>query len=922
MTYKKKLIEVALPLDVINAASGKEKSIRHGHPSTLHLWWARRPLAACRAVLFSSLIDDPSERPDLFPTEKDQDEERKRLFTIIEELVAWENTNNKELLDRVHKEIQNYCGPDLPRVYDPFSGGGSIPLEAQRLGLSATGSDLNPVAVLISKALIEIPVKFKDRAPVNPHSKEDFSASWTNSLGMAEDIRFYGQWIRNEAEKKLKKYYPDLLLPKSLGGTEAKVIAWIWARTVASPNPAAKGKHVPLVRSFVLSKKGGKTVWTDPVIKKNGDYEFEIRNDGKVRPGTVSRASGQCILTGSPISAEYIKEEGRSGRLKKRLMALVVEYKGKRIYLAPSEEQEDAANSLRAPSDLPETDMPSNSQYSAPPLYGMTKHKDLFTVRQQKLLSTFCDLIPEVKSKILNDSGNAEGYANAIVTYLGLGISKIADYNSSLVVWSPARNQAKPTFSRQAFSMVWDFAEVNPFAEAAGDLSITLRGIAETVERKVSFAPATAIQADAANLENSSVLYSTDPPYYDNVPYADLSDFFYIWLRRCLQNIYPSLFSTVLVPKSQELVADVVRHNGRDGARAFFEHGIGSVFQRLRNSADRRFPITIYYAFKQTEEEDAEDDDSDSSESAASRSSTGWETFLQGVIDSGWQIDGTWPIRTERGVRTRSIGSNALASSIVLVCRHRPDSASVISRRDFLSILKKELPESLRQLQKSNIAPVDFAQSAIGPAMSIFSRYSKILESDDSKMSVKSALILINQVLDETFGELDSVLDPESRWAINWFENYAHQDGLFGDANTLAQAKNVAIDSLATAGIVKSKAGKVSLVGRTELSDDWFPRSSVKVNHWLSTQHLIHRLLNHGEDEAAVLLRELGEYGDVCRDLAYRCFSICERKGWTQEAIAYNSLVLAWPEIRKIANNRSVGAQQSIQFGGENSGRQ
>ena len=838
--------------------------------------------------------------------------ERERLFDIIRELVMWENSNDERVLNKARAEILRSTGGHPPPVYDPFCGGGSIPLEAQRLGLEAYASDLNPVPVLINKALIEIPPRFAGKPPVNPESRKKLSASgsWKGAAGLAEDIRFYGQWMRNEAEKRIGHLYPKVKLPKEHGGGEATVIAWLWARTVVSPNPAAKGAHVPLMRSFSLATRAGKKAWLEPVVDQSTmTYRFEVRTgNGEPRGATVVRAVGECLLTGSPIPADYIKEEGQAGRFGTRLIAIVAQGRKGRIYLPPTEEHEEIARSVKQPSNVPETELANNSQFSAPPLYGMTKHRHLFTTRQLVMLTTYCDLAVEARAKVVADSGGNEDYADAVATYLGFGVSKVADYNSSLVVWSPTRDQAKPTFSRQAFSMAWDFAEVNSFAEAAGDLTVSVRGINESLERKSAFGPAVCRQADAAKLDGSGMVFSTDPPYYDNVPYAHLSDYFYIWLRRCLQSVYPQLLGTVLVPKAEELVADTLRHGGKEGAHAFFERGMGQVFGRMREASSPLYPTTIYYAFKQAE--DDEDSGGEGEEGTASRSSTGWETFLQGLVDSGWQVDGTWPMRTERGVRTRSLGSNALASSIVLVCRPRVKDAGVASRRDFLAALKRELPEALRNLQKGNIAPVDLAQAAIGPGMAVFSRYARVLETDGSPMGVRTALSLINQSLDEVLAEQEGEFDADTRWALAWFDQYGFTEGAYGQAETLSTAKNTSVSGMVEAGILAAKGGKVRLLKKEELPSDWDPSKDDRLTVWEATHHLI-RSLDSGEQVAAGLLKKLGPVAEIARDLSYRLYTVCERRKWSQDAIGYNALVLAWPDLKRLAEEqKSTGPSQ------------
>ena len=965
MTYKKKLIEVALPLEDINREAAREKSIRHGHPSTLHLWWARRPLAACRAVLFASLVDDPSEcvaelmadaakrkaaekvlaaqrkawetrkavfdkavtggvpassNPPPGPEPKLEEiiveTERERLFDIIRELVKWENSNDDRTLNKARAEIMRSCHGNPPPVYDPFCGGGSIPLEAQRLGLEAHASDLNPVPVLINKALIEIPPKFAGKPPVNPESRRKLGASgsWKGAAGLAEDIRCYGQWMRDEAEKRIGHLYPKVKLPKEHGGGEATVIAWLWARTVASPNPAAKGAHVPLVRSFWLSTKAGKKAWVEPVVDQSAmTYRFEVRTgNGEPRAGTVSRNGGVCLLTGSPMPLEYVRAEGKAGRLGAMLMAIVVEGAGGRIFLPPNEEHERIAQTAE-PRDVPDTNLPEQALGFRVQNYGMTKHRHLFTNRQLVALTTFCDLVGEARAKVVRDAGSAgipagesQAYAFAVGTYLALSVGKLADNGSALCSWHSGAQHLKirATFGRQAISMVWDFAEGNAFSDSTGNFYKQVGLATKVVELSLpASVQGTAKQLDASQLDQKSKVFSTDPPYYDNVPYADLSDFFYVWLRRCLQSVYPDLLGTVLVPKAEELIAEPFRHGGRDQAREFFERGMGRVFERMREASDARFPTTIYYAFKQTEGEDTNDEEGE--DANISRASTGWETFLQGLADAGWQIDGTWPMRTELGNRMRSMASNALASSIVLVCRPRSKDAGVASRRDFLAALKRELPEALRNLQKGNIAPVDLAQAAIGPGMAVFSRYARVLETDGSPMGVRTALSLINQSLDEVLAEQEGEFDADTRWALAWFDQYGFTEGAYGQAETLSTAKNTSVSGMVEAGILAAKGGKVRLLKKEELPPDWDPAADTRLTIWESTHHLI-RALDQGEQAAAELLRKLGAVSEIARDLSYRLYTVCERRKWSQDAIGYNALVLAWPDLTRLAQEQKA----------------
>lgn len=937
MAYRKKLIEVALPLEAINQESAREKSIRHGHPSTLHLWWARRPLAACRAVLFSSLVDDPSSHPDKFPTGEEQEKERERLFGIIERLVKWENINNQDVLGEARAEILKSTDGNPPPVYDPFCGGGSIPLEAQRLWLEAHGSDLNPVAVLITKALIEIPPKFKDMPPVNPEAQKKLKTSrWYGAQGLAEDVRYYGKWMRDEAEKRIGHLYPKVKLPQEYGGGEATVIAWLWARTVKCPNPAC-GAQMPLVRSFALSTKKGKQARVEPVIDRSQNppiARFEVKTStGQSSEGTVSRKGAVCICCGTPVALDYIRTEGKARRMGTQLIAIVAEGQRQRVYVAPTEEHEVIAFSAQ-PEWEPDTDLPEQALGFRVQGYGMTKHANLFTSRQLVTLTTFSDFVSEAREQVRRDAvaagmpdesvslseggKDAIAYADAVATYLGLGVSRLADNSSSLVLWSQSRDQLVHTFGRQALPMVWDFAEANTFSGSAGDFNITISSIVRSLESL----PATELyfvaqsqskQNDATTTINSSrsLLISTDPPYYDAVPYADLSDFFYVWLRRSLNSVYADLFATLLVPKSQELVAEPFRHGSREKAQHFFEEGLKKAFFQVRAAAHPEYPLTVYYAFKQAE---TDENDEGNGSNQISVASTGWETMLEGLMQSGFNITGTWPMRTEKPGGLRDFRRNALASSIVLVCRLRPESAPSTTRRQFLTALKRELPEALKTLQQGNIAPVDLAQASIGPGMAVFSRYAKVLEADGTPMRVRTALQLINQTLDEFLTEQEGEFDADTRWALTWFEQHQFDEGKYGDAETLSKAKNTSVTGLVNSGILKAKGGKVQLLRRDELPDNWTPEQDDRTPDWEVAQHLIWTLDQKGESGASVLLSKLGDRGEVARDLAYRLYSICDRKSWTQEAIAYNSLVISWPEISRLAAEKTEQPVQGELF--------
>ncbi len=1168
----KKLIEVALPLEAINREAAREKSIRHGHPSTLHLWWARRPLAACRAVLFSSLVDDP-EDPEAAPAYlklldglRGKGSRRDRLFQFIEQLVKWENSNDEQLLDTARAMIRACTGDNPPPVLDPFCGGGSIPLEAQRLGLTAYASDLNPVAVLITKALIEIPPRFAGQAPVHPgsagfqpapdekssasfqppsersagfqpasgsqdaepagsrrskrrslwhsrgylphfeageiaqavtfrladslpaeklaewrqewatlppgeaaqaereriqeyldrghglallrdpraaeivqaallhfdgeryalhawmimpnhvhvlftplrgydlseilHSWKSFtanrinrlfgssgplwqreyfdryirnrehfaaeasyiegnpvkaglcdrpeawpygSASWSagfqpasgsqdaepagsrrsqerllsgtyrGAQGLAEDVRYYGQWMRERAEARIGHLYPK-------GPNGETVIAWLWARTVTCPNPAC-GATMPLVRSFALSTKKGKEAWVEPVVE--GDrVAFTVKTGrGKPPEGTVDRRGARCICCGSPVEFNHIRAEGKAGRMGAQMMAVVLDGSQGRSYLAPMSGHASTA-ATASPDWRPESDLPEKALGFRVQLYGMTKHADLFTPRQLVALTTFSDLVGEAREQVLADAraagqpddptpladggSGATAYADAVATYLALSVDRVAVLCSSIASWISGLEAIRGTFARQALPMVWDFAECNPVDDKWMG---AIRWIVNVITALVPSAPGDVAQMDAVATRDATTaaVVSTDPPYYDNIGYADLSDFFYVWLRRSLREVWPDLFATLLVPKAPELVATPHRFKGgKDEARRFFEDGLGRAFDSMHRLQDPAQVMTVYYAFKQAETED------DSGATSAT-ASTGWETMLAGLLRAGFTITGTWPVRSERSVRTVSLGTNALASSIVLACRPRPEDAPLATRQELVAALRRELPAALRELTTGVVAPVDLAQAAIGPGMAVFSRYAKVLEADGSPLPVRAALQIINQELDRFFAEQDGALDPDTRFCIEWFTQFGLSAAAFGDAETLSKAKNISVEGLVRAGVAESQRGKVRLLRREELDADWDPVTDQRLTVWEATHHLIRALETGGEEAAGRLLARLGSgLGETARELAYRLYTLCERQGWADPARDYNNLVVSWPAIQEWASKIGLGEQARL----------
>jgi len=899
MTYKKKLIEVALPLAKINEESAREKSIRHGHPSTLHLWWARRPLASARAVLFASLVDDPSANPDQFPTDEDQKIERARLFDIIERLVPWEASNDERVLDEARAEILRSCEGDLPKILDPFGGGGTIPLEALRLGLPSYSGDLNPVAVLIQRAMLEIPHRFEGQPPVQPDARAS-RGFWHGTEGLAADVEAYGRWMQEEAKRRIGKYYPDITLDD---GTAATPIAWIWARTVKSPDPSWPS-HVPLVRSWALAKKPGRpTVWIEPTIDRGSKtIRYELRRGGEAPEGNVSRQGATCAATGAPIPFTYIRSEAQAGRMGAILIAAVAEGPKGRSYVAADGAPLPEVPLVGDPVPGAIFDWPGRMNVVR---YGLDEWSKLFTPRQLLALTTFSELLRDVRAEIerdavqlhddgvrLRDGGRGRSaYADAIVTYLSFVVDKCADYWSSICSWNNGAEKMRQTFSRQAIPMTWDFAEANPFSSSTGNWMAMVTWVGKVIRDLPTDAAGSIAQRDArARIsEVGECVVATDPPYYDNISYADLSDFFYVWLRRNLGDVWPDECATLLTPKVEELIANQHRAGSKAAAHAHFELGMQSVFGMAARNADERFPATVFYAFKATETTDQ------------GVASTGWETFLSGLLEAGYALTATWPMRTEKPGRSIAIGTSALASSVVLACRRRHVSAPIATRGELVAALRNEMPPAIRLLQEQNIAPVDMAQSAIGPGISVFSRYAKVVEADGSSMSVRTALALINEVLSEVLSGEESEFDADTRFALTWFEQFGHSPGLFGDADLLARAKNTTVAGVEQSGIAVSREGKVRLVERAELSEVWDPTTDGRLTVWETTQHLLHAL-DTSEAEASDLLRRIGAgLGERSRQLAYLLYGICDRKKWADDAGSYNMLVTAWPEIAKLA---------------------
>lgn len=938
-SIKKKLIEVALPLAEINDASAYDKMPGIGpHPKGIHHWWARLPLPVSRAVIFASVVDDPSSHPERFPTEEMQAAERSRLFAIIKRMMQKQLHKHPEVYAEAEEEMRKHCDGRLPVLFDPFAGGGSIPLEAARLGLEAHAGDLNPVAVLLNRCNLELAPRWADRPPVNPEerNKQLGEGSWRGNEGLATDVRYYGRVILERAREKIGHLYPPVRVTEEMAldrpdlkafvGKELPVIAWIWARTVQSPNPAVRGAHVPLMSTFWLSSKKGKEAWLEPMVDRAaGSWQFAVRKGTPVdrvavRAGTkLGRGQFKCIQSGDLITYDYLRSEALSGKLSTALLAIVVDGGNKRIYLPASPDQEIFGRQNLAVWRPDELVTNPCHDVDRLPMYGMPTWADAFSPRQLTAMVTFSDLVKEIQENVHKDADAAgfseeeiEAYARTVSTFLALAVDRCADFNNALCGWSQSNQKVMHLFGRQAIPMIWDFAEANILGESVGSWAICSDYVADCIQSIKGSSRGHPRQIDAAAGVDSleDILVSTDPPYYDNIGYAALSDFFYVWLRHTIGNLHQDLFSTVLVPKAEELTASPERFQGdRQLAREHFETGFRRAFVALQEKMDPRFPLTVYYAFKQDDEERRadEEEEKESNGSTIDRT-TGWETMLEALIGTGFQITATWPVRASQKWRMVSMGTNSLASYIVLSCRPRPPDAQQTDRRSFIAQLKRELPGALRHLQEGNIAPVDFAQAAIGPGMAIYSCYSRILEASGRPMSVRTALALINRVLTELLSENEDEFDNDTRWAIAWFEQHGFAEGDFGEAELLSKAKVTSVPGMVEAGILHSKGGKVRLLRPQELSADWQPEDDRRLPVW----EVVHQLLRLyyyeklGDPATADILRRLDFRADLARDLAYRLFNLSEKKNRSQEAQSYNALVLGWPEIARLARQSTA----------------
>ena len=935
-SYRRKLIEVDLPLDDINRESAREKSIRHGHPSTLHLWWSRKPLAACRAVIFASLVDDPADCSDEFPTEDAQRAERQRLHELIKKLVRWENSSDVNLLAEARYEIarsvarsqteqEREAPPDKGRpdavldylnrqakpIYDPFCGGGSIPLEAQRLGLRAVGSDLNPVAVLITKALIELPPRFANQPPVNPDAdpmgltvgkgKRAERVPWRGAAGLADDVRYYGRKMREMAWERIGHLYPNAKLPD---GGEATVIAWLWARTVPCPNPAC-GVAMPLMTTFQASKKRGNEHWMWPEVDREAKtVSFTMRNlkpppDVVSVDRTVTRNGATCVACNGAVNLAYVRQQARDGNMGEVMTGVVAEGDRKRLFLTPKVDYPEIATTFKT-TWKPSGNLPERALGFGVQGYGFIEWNKLFTERQLTGIGTFSAELMKVGEMVIADGGDV-GYANAIRTYLALAIGRTANSSSSFSRWQNSGDFVAGVFAMPTLPMLWDFVESNPFCTATQNWLAQVEWIAKVVENlPVNVNHGEVRQADAAMTihDYNGPVIVTDPPYYSNIGYADLSDFFYVWLRPLLRDTYPDLFAGILTPKNEEMIAAPQFEN----AEQRFETLMSKTLHLIKQQCSPDFPSSIFYAYKQQEQE---------REGVAS---TGWETMLTALVNAGFQIVGTWPMRTERPGRARQIESNALASSVILVCRPR-EGNPVASRQQFLSELAQELPSALAALtREGHIAPVDLAQAAIGPGMKAYSRYSRVETFAGEPVTVRDALVAINRAIADYDRQEAGALDAATRFCVDWIREHGHGNGSYGVAETLAVAKNVVVDDLAhTHRLLASERGRVSLLPLECYEPERPPPRErglpLPLTAWEGCFRIAYHLGREGEGGQGIagagqVARQMGSDADGVERLARILYNYYDRKGDSANAVIFNNLVTAWTDIMEKAQEQ------------------
>ncbi|WP_079181507.1 DUF1156 domain-containing protein [Streptomyces sp. Tue 6075] len=883
---RRKLIEVALPTEAISRASKADKDRKVGTIKNIHKWFAPMPTPAWRALLFAAVVDDPGD-----------EEKRAELLSIIEGLVPKDGTApSMDTLKRA-KAVLAEQEQELPTVLDPFCGGGSTLVEAQRLGFPTIASDLNPVPALVTRVETQLVPAMLGKPSV---SGDDGVLEGTNldpMGGLLADVRHYAQRVEAEVKSKVGHLYEPV--------KSGEPVAWLWARTVPCTNPAC-AIDIPLYSSPWLSKQKGREAWLKPTVE-DGRVRFEIGTGvmGEIPAATKAARGGKftCLACGTQVDEKHLRGAGAGGLMGFQMLAMAIDDESGRRFAAVDPGSQ--TSEIPMPDDAPEMEFPERALGFRVQAYGIVKQADLYTARQVHMLGAFADAVARVPEWVKRDGGDSD-QGVAIASILAICVSKLAMANSSQARWQiDSRHgsaKAQPAFGRHALPMVWDFAEVNPFAKSAGGWSSQLKSMLSGINalpRGVEVGRT--VQADARTAGSmvapGSALIATDPPYFAQIPYADLSDYFYVWLRRSVRGIHPDLFGTMETPKSTELIADPFRRGGSGQARQYFISGFTEVFSSLKQASRSDLPLVVIYAHRQEENKDGE------------LASSAWDAMLEAMLSAGLCIVGTWPLHATHSSRQRGIQSNAVASYIAMICRPRPVDAGALDRRGFLQALRRELPERIKPLQQSSIPAVDLGQAAIGPGMEIFSRYARVTEPDGTAMTVSAALRQINRALNEILSEYEEDFDSDTSWCIEWFRDYQWDAGGFGEADKRANRYNTSVPGLVHAGVVKAAAGKAALIKPTDLPGAYDPATDGRLTIWEVAMHLSRLIEGKGPgtgiDAAGELLArartrpEIDE--DTVKGLAYLLHNICENRGWTESQRWFNNLVSSWPDLQTAA---------------------
>ncbi len=933
-TYKKKLIEVALPLEAINAESVTQKTGRPktGYPTSIHKYWAQRSIATARAAIWASLVDDPSSHPDKWPTPESQATERAKLFNQLEEIISWDKTTDSAVWQRAQATAKSSWGGILPPFLDPFAGSGAIPLEALRFGMETHASDLNPLAVTLERAVIAWAPRFSGKPAVNAASSTGLQHT-SPSAGLADDIRHYAEQINADLRERVGKHYPRVLAPN---GQKVEPGVYIWARTVECPNQVCRGR-TPLVLNWRLSSRGDKAYVKPRINAKDKTINFEIDyGQDAPEPSFSGRRGGVCIFCATPITLDYVRTHANTDTIEDRLLAIAVgdEYSWK--FSPGTLKDEELARNVPAPTWIPRGEIPLSPNVRAP-LWGMKTWASLYTPRQLLVLSELHNSIKVIQTEVevaaknssafpvdprsLSEGGSGpRAYAEAVRSYLHLVGTNLADYSCKFATWKPDGPQIGVAFVRQALGITWGYAEGSLLGKGGANFMEKAKRVAEVVERLPAGNQGIALQQDATKIVWSAdvkPLIITDPPYFDLIEFGELSDFFYVWMREAMRDLDPDLYATLQTPKDDELTASPHRFEGdKLKGKQEFESGLTEAMTRLREIANPDLPLSIYYAYN-----DRETTEDDSGQMVTS--SSGWETMLQSLVNAGLTVVATYPFRTEAKGRANSNGTNALAAAILVVCRIRSETAKVGTRAEFVQGLTSVMTPALRDLVAADIGPIDLAQAAIGPGMSVYTAYSKVLEANGNQMSMGTALDLIHQSVKEAQGSQDATFDAETRWAIEWFSTYRYTDGEYGDAQVLANSAGITMQGLAEAGVVKAAGGKVALSAGDGLPEDWDPSTDTRVTSWEVLHHLMRALLPEemgpaaksgggSEAEAVKIAEKLSPaLMQNAKLLAYRLFEICREQSWDKEGMAFNNFGRSWGEIQS-AERKAPGDQQGL----------